>query len=366
MPCSNNLKQLGVALHKHLDVTGVFPTNSVMQKPGPGVYYHSTNAGRENYRYGRLNYVVALLPYMDQTALYDACLISPTSVAGPEFPAEPNEPETVETCPWFKQIPELRCPSDKGGGGGNNATNEQCGRNNYMVSTGDWPDAHVYRVRSTDEGVEGYIENPRGAFPMKTTIRSSKPIVEAKSMRDISDGASNTVAVAEKCLGLIIAHSVVAAEHLDIKRAVAVAQTDAVAGSPGDITVSPTTAGSPDRCLDTTVSDGKELLVPGVGETGGVRWADGIAAYSSFSTILPPNSPSCTTSIGEPLDRVLSAASSEHTGGVNCLRFDGSVYFFSNTIACGNLHAFAVSSGPSPYGIWGALGSINGGESVSP
>ena len=360
MSCSNNLKQLGIALHNHLDITGVFPTNSVMQKPGPGVYYYNTNPGGENYRYGRLNYAVALLPYMEQTALYDACMISPTSVSGPSYPAAPTTPETEATCPWFKQVPGLICPTDRGGGGGNNRTSEKCGHNNYMASSGDWPDVHVYIVRDTDEGVEGYIENHRGAFPMKTTIRSSKPVVEAKSMSDISDGTSNTIALAEKCIGLILA--AIPMDNLDIKRAVAVSRTDAIAGTEVD----PTTAGYPDKCFGPTISNGRELIVPGVGEIGGVRWADGIAAFSSFSTILPPNSPSCCVSGGEPLDRVLNAASSEHTNGVNCLRFDGSVSFISDTIAFGNLDAFAVSSGLSPYGIWGAFGSINGHESASP
>jgi hypothetical protein len=50
---------------------------------------------------------------------------------------------------------------------------------------------------------------------------------------------------------------------------------------------------------------------------------------------------------------------------------DGSVRFFSNTIDCGNTGAAqpAVSAatpfgGPSRYGVWGAVGSIMGGEST--
>ena len=54
-----------------------------------------------------------------------------------------------------------------------------------------------------------------------------------------------------------------------------------------------------------------------------------------------------------------------HPGGVNALRADGSVSFISETIDTGNLSAASVTSGISPYGTWGALGSKNGGEVVS-
>jgi hypothetical protein len=55
---------------------------------------------------------------------------------------------------------------------------------------------------------------------------------------------------------------------------------------------------------------------------------------------------------------------------------DGSVTFISDTIDCGNLSSpdwqwivrnklIPGYGGRSPYGVWGAMGSINGGESVS-
>ena len=59
------------------------------------------------------------------------------------------------------------------------------------------------------------------------------------------------------------------------------------------------------------------------------------------------------------------SANSYHPGGVNVLRADGSVSFISETIDTGNLAAASVTNGASPYGLWGALGSKNGGEVVS-
>jgi hypothetical protein len=44
---------------------------------------------------------------------------------------------------------------------------------------------------------------------------------------------------------------------------------------------------------------------------------------------------------------------------------DASVRFIANGINTGNLAAPAVLSGPSPYGVWGAIGSIDGGDAIS-
>ncbi len=55
-------------------------------------------------------------------------------------------------------------------------------------------------------------------------------------------------------------------------------------------------------------------------------------------------------------------AASQHTGGVNAAMADGSVRFISDSIDAGNQGLPQVLSGPSPYGVWGALGSRDGGE----
>jgi prepilin-type processing-associated H-X9-DG protein len=65
---------------------------------------------------------------------------------------------------------------------------------------------------------------------------------------------------------------------------------------------------------------------------------------------------------------MMVAASSYHSGGVNVSLGDGSVRFISETIDSGTITATTtpVSSGESPFGVWGALGSINGGEAKVP
>ena len=55
-----------------------------------------------------------------------------------------------------------------------------------------------------------------------------------------------------------------------------------------------------------------------------------------------------------------------HSGGVNAAFADGSIRFVRDTIGTGNLTVDAATvSGTSPYGVWGALGTIAGGEVVT-
>jgi prepilin-type processing-associated H-X9-DG protein len=99
----------------------------------------------------------------------------------------------------------------------------------------------------------------------------------------------------------------------------------------------------------------------------GALWADGQAERVGFTTILPPNAPSCVYDANGNADSqggVLSAGS-YHPGGVMGLMADGSCRFLSETINTGNLATAWVAAGPSPYGVWGAMGSIDGGEPIS-
>jgi prepilin-type processing-associated H-X9-DG protein len=99
----------------------------------------------------------------------------------------------------------------------------------------------------------------------------------------------------------------------------------------------------------------------------GEAWTSGFPMICGFHTILPPNAPSCAIAAGEWNEGMFSA-DSYHPGGVNGAMCDGSVRFFSETINTGNLGAPVPrlnSLGLSPYGVWGALGSKDGAESVS-
>jgi len=85
--------------------------------------------------------------------------------------------------------------------------------------------------------------------------------------------------------------------------------------------------------------------------------------------VLAPNAPGCTDDANPNADSVnlVVPPSSNHTGGVNIARADGSIQFISSSIDTGNVNSGVVqpTSGPSLYGVWGALGSKSGGETAS-
>lgn len=136
----------------------------------------------------------------------------------------------------------------------------------------------------------------------------------------------------------------------------------------------PGTSWTPSTCLATRGPNNKIVagsLQNSWGDTGwgkGRRWGDSLQAFSGFFTVLPPNSPTCAFDNGEA--NAMTSASSRHTGGVGVAMCDGSVRFISQSIDAGNPAQTTPNppsntrtySGPSIWGVWGALGSTSGGE----
>jgi prepilin-type processing-associated H-X9-DG protein len=123
---------------------------------------------------------------------------------------------------------------------------------------------------------------------------------------------------------------------------------------------------SPGNCRTTTNGQFFNSSVTVKGRHGTV-WTDGQAERVGFNTILAPNSPSCAEGSDPNADsaNTVLSASSRHEGGVHCLMADGAVRFVTENIDTGNLGVGPNGNGPSPYGVWGAMGSKSGGEGMN-
>jgi prepilin-type N-terminal cleavage/methylation domain-containing protein len=315
--CTNNLKQIGLGLHNYESAYNSFPFRM-----------GGTRSGTTN-NAGRASGWIPLLPFMENAPLYDAIKTGSGGIAwGPSPAVDDNTDAATRFAPWYSQVPGLLCPSDPR----TSKTDSNPGKSNYAFSMGDSITAPASSTRDGITYTAGNgesISRHRGIFWNLSGTR----------LRDITDGTSNTIAVSEKSIGQ--------ASSTTIKGAVA------------------TTTASPKDCFALKGANG-QLSGGAPVYLQGRRWADGASIFAGFTTVLPPNAPSCMSGTDERTSSGIYTPTSYHPGGVIGLMADGSSRFFSETIETGNATSTTtnnVSTGESPYGVWGALGTMNGGES---
>ncbi|SFI63482.1 DUF1559 domain-containing protein [Planctomicrobium piriforme] len=307
--CKNNLKQFGLALHNYHSTFNKFP-------PFGGGRGNLSSGGQRT----RLSGVAFLLPYLDQEALYQEI----QSLTGDNPPYNAN-------LPWTRMIPVLQCPTDSAMEDPNTASNSR-GKKNYVFCAGD---SHAGNGCA------------RPQYPIVAPSRGLFAAMICYGLRDAMDGSSNTIAMSE----------IVGADTPNGRGMIA---NTALSGA----------AASPAACAALFNTTTKSYPTGAwVGEPArAYRWGDGVGSYSAFSTAAPPNAASCYSggSRSSYCDGMYSAES-RHVGGVQVLMGDGAVRFVSENINTGNQAAIlpaVTSSTPSPYGVWGALGTRNGSEIV--
>jgi prepilin-type N-terminal cleavage/methylation domain-containing protein/prepilin-type processing-associated H-X9-DG protein len=313
--CKNNLKQLGLALHNYHEVYGML----VFRKGGSTGPVADTSHNRN-----RLSGFMGLLPFLEQAALFN--IVQAGDVGG-TFGWQPGGPEGWSTTVWWYPGPMevLMCPSESGGPG---ASTTETRAHSYAFCMGD----HIAGGTSSRDA--------RGLFAYQRCSR----------FRDATDGTSNTIMMSER-----------------IRAEFGIGTQPEVRVKHGLMTGIAAIATNPSACMAEQLN-GFYINAAGVkGRFGTRRW-DGQPERVGFHTILPPNGPSCDVEANVNADSATTilTAASEHTGGVQVLMADGSVHFVSENIDTGNL-SFPPppvnGNGPSPYGVWGALGSKSGGES---
>lgn len=285
--CKNKLKQLGLALHNYHDVYGMFT---------------HLRGGPDKARGGDFSGLIGLMPYFDQAPAYNTIEFTAGGI---------KHPWDGSDAAWSLQLDMLLCPSDS-------IVNK---RNGVGLSS--------YKFCVGTSIRENYDRETNGLFMFSHR--------GYRGIRDIKDGSSNTIAMAERGLGSGPNNSVIGHTARGI----------------GGIDTNPS------ACLATATG---EVYVGGTSISGwdaGTLWPFGHPHWTAVTTVLPPNSPSCYAGGGDnPSNQWgIFTPSSRHEGGVQVLLGDGSVRFISENIDTGNLTT-------ANLGVWGALGTIQGGEVI--
>jgi hypothetical protein len=342
MQCINRLKQIALSAHNFHDIHERFPsalrdplwyngtTNPVYARPG--------NPTQSLERVNLYGYAVMLLPFIEQGQIYDQIKSAVQAASSATSYAATNIPDTTgnanfnfggetTTTPnpfYTAKLAAILCPSDRMGKL-RTEDNDTLGRISYRYCHGDvWS----YYISPHHRGVANCGD-------LKKT-----------TMAAIEDGTSNTLMFSESCIN----------NGTDNDRSVfsGIARINS-------------TPLIPKTCSDYRGSNGQLNLPSGMAVWGaykGMRWGDG--RNSLFQAVLSPNAPACFHSNEE--SQMMLTVSSYHTGGANAALCDGTVRFVSSTIDTGdiNIETPLNHTGYSNYGVWGAMGSINGGESSSP
>ncbi|MGI9470019.1 MAG: DUF1559 domain-containing protein [Rubripirellula sp.] len=366
MSCSNNLKQVGLAVHNYHSAFKQLPTHGGGTGRDSGSWDASGAGGKDiavvtAHNRLQLSIFVGLTPFLDQQGLWDQ-ISKPYSSAAGIYPAMGPNPRiglarlaNNPFDPWTTEIPTLRCPSDPGVG------LPAQGRTNYAACLGD-------ALHLTADG----LSDNSGRWPPSADVASKVRascrgvFVPRKQMkfRDVVDGLSNTIACGE--IATDLGDFVITTSSLPAR--------DVGAGDPRN---------NPSVCISFADPERPRYWDPmfqtailarsGTENRRGYKWANFRPVFTGFLTVLPPNSGLC--SINSSVSTGTWAASSRHQGGAHVMMADGAVVFISDSIDAGDSTAPAVrldgrtstrgnSGSPSPYGLWGALGTRAGNEAT--
>ncbi len=313
MQCSNQLKQLTLACHNFHDTYNLLP-NAAIQKilcldlyeKHKGVWNPSgTSTTNSNSPYAnrwQLGYLTVILPFIEQTALYQQVVANADSDLLSSDAAYVNlwegQKGGVPTF-WATQISTILCPSEQERSSKGTTDN---GINNYHCNYGDaWE----------------MCDHPSGS-------RSRGPFTNGKwhliGFEGIDDGTSKTIAISE----------------------VAIAPRDGGSRKLKGGIAMELTAQYPHECwaklgAGGEYASGASVLTVSGTQNIGRRWNAGAPMHSVFFTIFPPNGPNCGFGVTDADNSTNEiTASSYHPGGVNVSMVDGAVRFVADTIEARN------------------------------
>jgi prepilin-type N-terminal cleavage/methylation domain-containing protein/prepilin-type processing-associated H-X9-DG protein len=319
--CGNKMRQMGLAVLNYESVRKQFPSGRIASH-NPG-YSSPGNGTSAHYQ---------ILPYME-------------------------EQDTFNSSNLNKMISGFICPSTSTP----KATEP---RNGYLFSAGDaaMTDNQGFSPRGLIVPGSGgqflYFDGPSGQSATYYGGSSWKGKPYFRQIKHIVDGLSNSLMLAERAYGG-------SGPSTDLRTGYAIGTANWNA---------PT--GTYDACAGYVVGGSYDSSITRGSDIGNA-WHSYLPGNSCFSTIFPPNGPSCGGNLSGYWGCGPTATSFHAGNGVNTVFCDGAVRFISGSIDATYNSASpyrgsrfetsfgtAMGSAASPYGVWGAIGSICGGELV--
>jgi prepilin-type N-terminal cleavage/methylation domain-containing protein/prepilin-type processing-associated H-X9-DG protein len=319
--CTNNLKQIGLALHNYHSLNGSFPMGS-----GSGVLAPATMTYQAKECWSSH---AALLPQLEQNALYNAINFNFTCDSTGYPTAYPNY--TI----FHTQVVGFLCPSDPNGP--TVANDGTAGNNCYFACIG-----------ATTDILGGSGSNAVTSTPNLSNVPTTGLFAfqQAKSIANVIDGTSNSIAYAESTVGSTAAKP--------RSRLVGLVGVPLQTGPNGAIQANAFNNPIGVRAGIAQCSQTWNTLTKTPDLQRGDNWCQGAMCATLFNTIVPPNGESDEWAYcgftGSGACSNISNADSYHPGGVNALMADGSVRFMKDSV---NQVA------------WWSLGTIAGGEVLS-
>jgi len=395
MSCSSNIRQFGIALlnyeYSYKELPGLAAGFGRPNQRAGTTGVQGTNINGDPYNpVGVFSGLVGMLPMMEQQVLFNkidsgfrsrtggGAAVETYGPYGQIFtPGNPAIPTITWRQPWSgaylparTQIGFFRCPSDPGRLNPSNAGS--LARTNYVFNLSDV-------IIGSDIG-DLNQDTTRGPFPRAFQL----------ILASVTDGTSNTIMFGE----ISTISSPNSTHHV-------IAVNPAIQGRAIEgVAVSNITAANGSAMAPINVTDCKARTRGGIYPTPnnttrfsspmGNNWLRAGISYTGFHTILGPNGASCYAGTGPsppfPGEAGISirSAGSYHFGGAHIVTFDNSIKFVPNEIDNSNSQPGATVAdyyspgranvggwtqtlnwnSPSPFGVWGALGTRGAGDDV--